>query len=187
VLDAPPAPEGHVPAADFEKVNAEREHYRKLYLEISRALRAARAGIIVGKKAERFEGETPQLTLDMLDMLLGGPAPAGRRRRRPAQHRCPNRRQRSSVREHERGSPGAALPEHLPRVEIEVLPPEVQRKGLDAYTRIGQEVREVLERRPASMVVVRIVRPKFVERTSPQDEDQAARQGVVLTENLRRR
>jgi transposase len=43
------------------------------------------------------------------------------------------------------------LPEHLPRVEIEVVPPEVQREGLDAYKRIGQEVSEVLERRPASL------------------------------------
>jgi len=59
-------------------------------------------------------------------------------------------------------------------VEIEVLP-------LDAFTRVGQEVREVLERRPASMVAVRIVRPRFVERTSPQGECQAAREGVVLT------
>jgi hypothetical protein len=43
-----------------------------------------------------------------------------------------------------------------------VLPPEVQRRGLDAFQRIGQEVREVLERRRAALVAVRIVRPKFV-------------------------
>jgi transposase len=67
-------------------------------------------------------------------------------------------------------------------VEIEVLPPEVQRKGLDAFTRVGQEVREVLERRPASMVVVRIVRPKFVERTALQDECLAAGKDVALTD-----
>ncbi len=72
------------------------------------------------------------------------------------------------VREHERKKPGRKpLPEHLPRVKIEVLPPEVQLKGLDAFKRIGEEVREVLERRPASMVVVQIVRPKFVESSAP--------------------
>ena len=38
------------------------------------------------------------------------------------------------------------------------------RGGLDAFVRIGEEVREVLERRRASMVAVRIVRPKFVAR-----------------------
>ena len=56
------------------------------------------------------------------------------------------------------------LPENLPRVEIEVLPPEVVREGLDAFARIGQVVSEVVERRPASLVVARIVRPKFVRK-----------------------
>ena len=64
------------------------------------------------------------------------------------------------------------LPEELPRVEIEVVPDEVQREGLDAYERIGEQV---LERRPASMVVVRIVRPKFVRKGSGAERrDQGA-------------
>jgi transposase len=45
-----------------------------------------------------------------------------------------------------------------------VIPPEVQREGLDAFERIGQETRCVLERRPASSVVVELVYPKFVRR-----------------------
>jgi transposase len=147
-------------------VNAEREHYRKLYLETLERCAMLERGIIVGKKAERFEGETPQLALDLLDMLFGRPAPAGNTPA-PAGATPPpdSTPERSPVREHERRSPGRRpLPEHLPRVEIEVVPPEVQREGLDAYKRIGQEVSEVLERRPASLVVVRIVRPKFVRR-----------------------
>jgi transposase len=56
------------------------------------------------------------------------------------------------------------LPDDISRVEIEVLPDEVQRAGLDAFDRIGQDTTEVLERRPASMVVVRIIRPKFVRK-----------------------
>jgi transposase len=56
------------------------------------------------------------------------------------------------------------LPEHLPRVEIEIVPPEVEREGRDAFERIGQEVSEVIERRPASLVVARIIRPKFVRK-----------------------
>ena len=171
MLDAPPAPEGHVPAADFEKVNAEREHYRKLYLETLERCALLERGIIVGKKAERFEGETPQLALDMLDMLLGGPAPAGNTPAPSGATPLPESMpERSSVREHERRSPARRpLPEHLPRVEIEVVPPEVQREGLDAYKRIGQEVSEVLERRPASLVVVRIVRPKFVRKDQGEE------------------
>src|SRR3989304_3648085 len=56
------------------------------------------------------------------------------------------------------------LPESLPRVEIEVLPEEVKREGLDAFERIGEETSELIERRPASLVVVRTIRPKFVRK-----------------------
>ncbi len=58
------------------------------------------------------------------------------------------------------------VPEDLPRVEFEVLPEEVKREGLDAFTRIGQETSEVVERRPSSMVVVRVIRPKFLRRNA---------------------
>jgi transposase len=45
------------------------------------------------------------------------------------------------------------LPERLPRVDVEVLPPEVQQQGTDAFERIGEDVTETVERRPASLVV----------------------------------
>jgi transposase len=56
------------------------------------------------------------------------------------------------------------LPAELPRVEIRILPPEVEREGLENFEQIGEEVCEVLERRRASLVVVRLVRPKFVRK-----------------------
>ncbi len=62
-----------------------------------------------------------------------------------------------------------AITAMLPRVEIEVLPPEVQREGLDAFDRIGEETSEV-EHRPASLVLVRIVRPKFVRKRVARDD-----------------
>jgi hypothetical protein len=39
--------------------------------------------------------------------------------------------------------------------------------GLDAFERIGVETREVLERRPASVVVVELIYPKFVRKGQP--------------------
>jgi hypothetical protein len=70
------------------------------------------------------------------------------------------------VREHTRHKPTGRkpLPEKLPRVEIEVLPPEVQQEGLAAFEKIGEDVAETVERRPASLVVVRTRRPKFVRK-----------------------
>jgi hypothetical protein len=43
-------------------------------------------------------------------------------------------------------------------VRVELVPPEVEREGLDAFEQIGSETREVIERRPASAVVVEVVR-----------------------------
>ena len=61
------------------------------------------------------------------------------------------------------------LPEELPRVELELIPEEVKRDGLDAFTRVGEEVSETVERRTASLVVVRITRPKFVRKDRDRD------------------
>jgi transposase len=58
------------------------------------------------------------------------------------------------------------LPEHLPRVRVEIVPPEVEREGLDAFAVIGVDKREVLERRPASLVVVEVIKKKFVRKGS---------------------
>src|SRR5262249_4056215 len=71
-----------------------------------------------------------------------------------------------TVKEHERRKPTGRqpLPEQLPRIEIEIIPPEVQQRGLDAFERIGEETSETVERRPASIVVVRTVRPKYVPK-----------------------
>src|SRR4028118_1178992 len=60
-------------APTLEKVSAERDHYRKLYLDMLERCKLLERGSVIGKKAERFEGATPQLALDMLDMLLGAP------------------------------------------------------------------------------------------------------------------
>jgi transposase len=165
-------------AATIDKLSVEREQYRKLYMDLLERCALLEKGIVTGKKAERFKGQDAQaqLTLQMLEMLLekeDGESAAPE----PAENDT------EKVREHERKKPGRKLlPEHLPRVKIEVLPLEVQRKGLDAFKRVGEEVRQVLERRPASMVVVEVVRPKFVERTALQDELLAAGKGVALTD-----
>ncbi len=84
------------------------------------------------------------------------------------------------VRAHERAKPTGRqpLPESLPRVEIEVLPEEVKREGLDAFDRIGEETSELIERRPASLVVVRTIRPKFVKK----DRERAAETRVQIAE-----
>src|SRR5581483_12021383 len=68
----------------------------------------------------------------------------------------------------------------LPRVVIEVVPPEVEKKGTDAFERIGEDVSETVERRPASVIVARVVRPKFVAK----DRERGAETDVLIAEPL---
>ncbi|MCA9710346.1 MAG: IS66 family transposase [Myxococcales bacterium] len=142
---------------------ARAEQYRKLYNEALERCRLLELGL-VGRTAERLSGDDAQLTLSVLGTLLG---------EREAEAK-PNR----TVKEHERRKPTGRrpLPEDLPRVDIEVLPDEVQQQGLDAFEKIGEEVSEVVERRRASMVVVRIHRPKYVRK----DRERCAETAVEI-------
>jgi transposase len=55
------------------------------------------------------------------------------------------------------------LPDDLPRVQIEIVPPKVERDP-DAFELIGADKRAVLERQPSSTVVVEISYKKFVRK-----------------------
>lgn len=132
----------------------ERERYHTLYVQLLEINRKLERGLL-GQKAERLPANEAQLTLQLLATLLGDRAP-----------QAPEHETRQAVAPHTRRKPTGRkpLPEHLPRVEIELLPDEVTRLGTDAFVRIGEEVSEVVERRPASLVAVCIKRPKFVRK-----------------------
>lgn len=155
-------------ASDLEverdKIAAERERYRELYLAMLELNAKLERGLR-GQSSERRSADDAQLTLQVLAQLLGESAE-------------PTPRKVQKVKEHERkGPPGRRpLPEHLPRVTIEVVPDEVKAKGLDAFERIGEEVSETLERRPASLVVVRTVRGKFI----PKERERNAETQVLI-------
>ena len=92
--------------------------------------------------------------------MLGGDEPAP-----PPAEEEPTR----VIPEHTRKVPKRRGPsDDWPRVYIELIPPEVEREGLDAFDIIGQETRGVLERRPASCVLVEVVRKKFVRKADKQ-------------------
>jgi transposase len=156
----------------FVALERERDEYRRLYLELMERCRKLELGLLA-PKSERLPDES-QLSLDVLAMMLDERAQA----ELAAALATANAEQ--EVRAHTRQKPTGRkpLPEHLPRVEIQVLPPEVERAGLDAFERIGEEVSETIERRPASLVVARIIRPKFV----PKDRDRHAETTVFIGE-----
>jgi len=148
------------------RLKRERDEYRKLYLLAREEIEQLKRGLL-GQKAHRAPKDENQLSLALLGLALGsdGGDDDGRKRWR--------------VPEHERRAPiRKPLPEHLPRVRVELVPPEVEREGLDAFEQIGSETREVIERRPASVVVVEVVKKKFVRKA----DKQALRTEVLVVE-----
>jgi len=137
----------------------ERERYHTLYLQMLELNQKLERGLF-GQKAEKLPPDQAQLTLTLLAALLGDRAGVE-----------PPTEAVQEIGSHTRRKPTGRkpLPENLPRIEIELLPDEVKRAGLDAFVKIGEEVSEVVERRPASLVAVRITRPKFVraDRSAP--------------------
>jgi transposase len=137
------------------QLERERDEYRKLYLLAREEIAQLKRGLI-GQKAQRAPKDDSQLALFLLELALGSEgAGDDERRQQVAEHE-----RRKAVRK--------PLPEHLPRVRVELVPPEVEREGLDAFEPIGSETREVIERRPASVVVVEVVKKKFVRKTERQ-------------------
>lgn len=134
-----------------ELAEKQRDEYHRLYLEMMERCRKLELGI-VGSKSEHLPPSEGQLALDVLGMMLGD-------RERAEIEAAVN--EEIKVPEHTRPKPTGRkpLPENLWRVEIEIVPLDVQRAGLDAYERIGEEVTETLERRPGCFVVVKSIRP----------------------------
>ena len=145
---------GALKVSEEERLAAEdaRDQYHKLYLEMLERCRKLERGLI-GQKAERLSDNEQQLTLSILEVAIG-------------QSAAEALEEDTEVKAHHpRNNHGRKpIPDHLPRIELEIVPLEVQERGLDQFKLIGQEVTEVIERRPASLVVVRIIKPKFVAK-----------------------
>ncbi len=159
----------------FATAERERDEYRALYLETMERCRKLELGIL-SSKSEHLPENQAQLSLGVLSMMLGERQLADL----DAALEAANADQ--EVKGHTRRKPTGRkpLPEHLPRVVIQVLPPEVEKEGLDAFERIGEDVSETIERRPASLVVARVVRPKFVRK----DRERDAQTDVLIAEPL---
>jgi len=144
----------------------DRDEYRALYLETMERCRKLERGLLASK-SERRPDDGSQLSLDVLSFVLN------ERQQAQLAEALAEADAKQDVKGHKRRKPTGRkpLPEHLPRVEIQVLPPEVEKAGLDAFERIGEDISETIERRPASFVVARVVRPKFVRKDRERNTD----------------
>ena len=143
----------------FTVAEHERDEYRALYLETMERCRKLERGILASKSEKLPENEN-QLSLGVLALVLD------EKKRAELDAAIAAAGEEQEVKAHTRKPPTGRkpLPEHLPRVDITIVPPEVEKKGLDAFERIGEDVSETIERRPAAYVVARVIRPKFIPK-----------------------
>lgn len=140
--------------AQLAAVTEERDEYRKLVLHLREEIERLKRGLL-GQKAERLPANDAQLSLMMLGLALGDG---------PATEPVTSPPDEEIVAAHTRRKPvRKPLPADLPRVQIDIVPPEVEREP-DAFELIGTDVRAVLERRPAATVVLEILYKKFVRK-----------------------
>jgi transposase len=139
----------------MEELKSERDAYHKLYLEMLERNRQLERGLLA-PKTERLAPDE-QLSLAVLGALLPSAPPALDDSMLDVQE----------VKSHKRNKPKRKpFPKHLPRREHVLLPPEVEAEGLDAFEKIGEDITEVLEYRPASSIVLRFIKPKYVRKKS---------------------
>ncbi len=150
-------------AVDIEKrldaLEKDVAHYKRLYLEALERCRKLELGLF-SSKSEHLPASDSQLALSVLGMMLDGKA------KRDLEAALTDATDEQKIPEHTRRKPTGRKPiaDDLPRVEIKILPPEVEQHGLDAFEKIGEEISETIERRPASLVIARVIRPKFVRK-----------------------
>jgi transposase len=141
---------------DRNSAASARDEYKKLYQLLLEENAKLKRGL-TGQQTEKLTKNDAQLSLAVLEMLLGkqpasGSSPAGE----------------TEVAGYTRNRPSgrdALDTANLPEVSIELLPDEVKRLGLDAFEQIGVEETRVVEHRKSSLVVVVIRRPKFKAKT----------------------
>lgn len=141
-----------------DQVGLYRDKLAQLDHELSQLKR-----LIFGARSERFVPESAPEQLPLFEGA-GMPVPASPAEALSGPVLEPGRvRRKKPVRQ--------VLPSHLPR-QVIVIEPDRDTAGLK---KIGQAVTETLDYRPAKLVVLRRVRPKYVD---PSDEDR----GVLIAE-----
>ena len=120
---------------ELEKQQAEtveeRDQYKALYQEMLQRCAKLERGIVSQPKSERVAGGETVMSEAMLELLFGD---------RPPSEDYEEETAPQKVKEHERHKPTGRkkLPDHLARVEVELIPEVVRREGLDAFERIGE-------------------------------------------------
>jgi transposase len=127
--------------ADNERLQAEKELLQQELKEIKR--------VVFGQKRERFVPAAPPNQLS-LDLAANSNEPAVLLHQMVHYERVVRQAAKKAVRQ--------PFPAHLPRVEV-IIEPEQDVSGM---RKIGEEITEELDLKPASLFVRRYIRPRYV-------------------------
>ena len=136
------------------------DEYRALYLETMERVPKLELGIM-SSKSERLPSSDDQLSLAVLSVVLNERQQADLDAALEAAKGGRNGRSKPGHAEVADGR--KPPPDFLPRVEIKILLRGGE-EGSMPSEQIGEDVSETIERRPASFVVARVIRPKFVPK-----------------------
>src|SRR5687767_2908319 len=118
-------------SSQIAKLERERDEYKKLVRLLQEENERLKRGLL-GQKAERLPKNDTQLSLSVLGLMLGdSTSPAADQTEPEAELTIPEHTRRKSVRK--------PFSDEMPRVPIEIIPPEVRSEGLDAFELIGTE------------------------------------------------
>ncbi len=167
-------------AGEYEQLKNERNRFKELYMQLLEKCAKLERGILSQQRRERYSTHPNQIALPLIGMLTGNPEPSPPLQTPPSSTPPKKPRPKPTGRK--------PLPEKLPRIDIEILPPEVQNKGLEAYEKIGEDISETIEKRSASVVVVRVCKPKFAikerDRLEPTKISQASSPELPIEKGL---
>jgi hypothetical protein len=180
-----------------------RDVYRRLVEDLKDKVDKLERGLI-GPKSERFKSsDDPQLSMQILGELLGRSDIEGEDAQKLAAELLANAEQEAEAGTEDDAADGdheteddpkfhrrprkptgrrTARKEVVHKVTIERLPEEVQRLGLDAFERIGEDRKTTTERRVSALFEVTVVRPKF--RAKTEEAAQAIKQACAERSTL---
>ena len=184
--------EKEVLRAERDDVATEKEAYRKLYtlvkLELERIKRQ-----MFGQKAEKVSAEQIAMTfapvLDALERAANGDDDAAKETQAAlAELQAKAKAKASEKKKKKRSKHGRRKlsEEDLPVDVIVIEPPERLADDGEKLIKIGEEVSETFEYRRASVVRLRVVRPKYkvpdVQSESPDDENHEDTTAIVVAD-----
>ena len=163
--------------ARAERAELERNEFRKLYnlvlLELERMKRQ-----LFGQKAETIDPAQVQLAFGPVLTALEQARAGGEGAAEQVESELAKLRERAQAEVARRKADKKPAKPHgrrdlslegLPVEDIVLEPPERQLPGGDALVKIGEEVSEHIDRRPAALVRVRVIRPKYKVPDAPAE------------------